>query len=354
MLKFRYFFPLLLLIGTLSCSKKEETTSTTTAKTTIDTSEKAEPVAITDTSHHLFYRPKAGSVRRYHVIDHMSATATDAQPNGQSSKRSATSENEFYVTQSTGATAADSTVEVTFRIDSMRVSSDQDTTKMRYSSNDPKDRADAKYQQFNVLIGKSAKLKVNKFGDLMDMTDVSQISDALLSSVPDSLKSNPKIKAYAKEKAQEIVNAYLMRVLVHSPTRALVKDTTWKNTSDVNLDVAQGLTFPVTVDATESVRGLEKRGSRVLAVLEDNTTTTPKKKLFEEGPTKATVSNFVASSHSVVRIDDATGILYHRALEEKRSFTFTIENTQHPGEKRTISQNGSETLTAELLSESGQ
>lgn len=350
----KYFFPALLLVAVIGCGKKEETVSSTTAKTTIDTTEKAEPVAINDTSHHLFYRPKSGTVRRYHVIDHMSATATDAQPSGQTSKRNATSENEFYVTQSTGATAADSSIEVSFRIDSMRVVSDQDTIHTHYSSNDAKDRADVKFRQFNILIGKTVKLKTNKYGDLMDMTDVSQIADALLATVPDSLKANPRIKVYAKQQAEEIVNAYLMRVLVHSPTRALIKDTTWKNTSDVNLDVAQGLAFPVTVAATETVRGLEKRGNRVLAVLEDNTTTTPKKKLFEEGPTKATVSNFIATSHSVVRIDDATGVLFHRALEEKRSFTFTIENTQHPGQKRTISQDGSETLTAELLSESGQ
>jgi hypothetical protein len=351
-LKLRSFFTILLLAAIVGCGKKDEV-ATTTAKTTIDTTEKAEAVAITDTSHHLFFRPKSGSVRRYHVIDHMIATATDAQPNGQTSKRDATSENEFYATETTGAVAADSSIELSFRIDSMRVSSDQDTNKMRYSSNDPKDRADTKYKQFNILIGKTIKLQTNKYGDLMAISDASSISNELMAALPDSLKSNPRVKAYASGQAQEIINAYLMRLLVHSPTRALIKDTTWKNVSDVNLDVAQGLAFPVSVVATETVRGLEKRNNRVLAVLEDNTTTTPKKKLFEEGPTKATVSNFVATSHSVVRMDDATGVLYHRALEEKRTFTFTIENTQHPGEKRTISQNGSETLTAELLSETG-
>jgi hypothetical protein len=172
-----------------------------------------------------------------------------------------------------------------------------------------------------------------------------------MSKVPDSLKTNPRIRQMATQQSEEIVNAYLMRVLVHSPTRALIKDTTWKNVSDVNLDVAQGLQFPVTITATESVRGLERRDNHVLAVLEDNTTTIPKKKVFNEGPAKASVSNFVATSHSVVRIEDASGALYHRALEEKRSFTFTVENSQQPGSKRTIAQNGSETLTAELLSE---
>ncbi len=332
-----------------ACGKKEAAPG---AKTTIDTTEKAEPVAIRDTNHHLYFRPQAGSVRRYHVLDRMTASASDAQPSGQTVKHSATSENEFYLTETAGATRPDSGVDLTFRIDSIRLTTLQDTTRTQYSSTDPKDRANERYQQFNIVIGKTVAVRTNKFGDLAAITDAGSIASALLAGAPDSIRSKPQIKQMATQRAEELINSYLMRVLVHSPTRALIKDTTWRNISDVNLDVAQGLSLPVSVSATETVRGLERRGDRVLAVLEDNTTTTPKKRVFEEGPTKATVSNFIATSHSVVRIDDATGTLFHRGLEEKRSFTFVVENTQNPGEKRTLSQNGSETLTAELIAES--
>ncbi|MDP4200088.1 MAG: DUF6263 family protein [Bacteroidota bacterium] len=334
----------------VACGKKD-TAPTTTTTTTIDTTVKAEPVVIADTNHHLYFRPVAGSVRRYHVIDRMTAEATDAQPGGQTDKHAGTSQNEFYVTATTGTTGSDSSVELTVRVDSISLSADQDTTHTRYSSNNAKDRANERYRQFNIMIGKTIKVRVDKYGDLAAMTDVSAISGALMSQVPDSLRSNPRIQQMATQQAQEIANSYLMRVLVHSPTRALIKDTTWRHSSDVNLNIAQGLSFPVTVAASETVRGLERRNGRVLAVLEDNTTTTPKKLVLQEGPTKATISNFVATSHGVARVDDATGVLFHRALDEKRSFTFVVENTQHPGERRSISQNGSETLTVELIAE---
>jgi Family of unknown function (DUF6263) len=349
-LKIRNYLLCTFLLLLAACGKKDNSPATG-AKPAIDTTEKAEPVAIADTNHHLFFRPHAGSVRRYHVIDRMTASATDAQPNGQTTKRAATSENEFYLTETVGTTNGDSSVSLTFRIDSIRLSTDEDTTHTRYSSNNTKDRANDQYQRFNIVIGKSVQAQTNKFGDLTGISEISSVTNALLTQVPDSLRSNPRIKQMATQRAEQIVSDYIMRVLVHSPTRALIKDTTWRNTSDVNLDVAPGLAFPVSVNATETVRGLERRGERVLAVLEDNTTTTPKKRVFQEGPAKATVNNFVATSHSVARIDDATGVLFHRGLEEKRSFTFVVENSQNPGGKRTVSQNGSETLTVEMISE---
>jgi hypothetical protein len=163
------------------------------------------------------------------------------------------------------------------------------------------------------------------------------------------LKNNPEIRSRALQQAEQVAGAYVLRVLVHNPTRALIKDTTWRNASDVNLDVVKGLSFPVHVDATETVRGLEKRGDLVVAVLEDNTKTTLKNRVLQEGPATATINNFMANSHSVVRIEDATGLLMHRTVQEKRNFTIVVESKEHPGDKRTITQNGSDEMTMELI-----
>ena len=347
---YKYLVLSLAIVSLASCSKKEETATTSTnQKVMVDTTQKAEQVAITDTSHHLFFKPQAGSTQRYHVVDKMTANANDAQPDGKSNKRSATSTTEYFLTQKVKSVNKDSTVELTYRVDSIMLSTDQDTSHIRYSSGNAKDRANDQYREFNLVVGKDFTVKTNKYGDMMDITDVASIANALIQTVPDTLRTKPQVKMAATQQAQQIVNAYVMRVLVHSPTRALIKDTTWKNSSDVNLDVAPGLSFPVRVDATETVKGLEKRGNTVYAVLEDNTTTTPKKTLFEEGPTKATVKDFIATSHSVVHIEDQTGLLGRRTMEEKRTFTFIIESKQQPGQKRTISQTGSEVLTTEMI-----
>jgi len=349
MIKRLTIFSALLFI--VACSKKEETaaTSSTSQKVVVDTNQKAEPVAITDTSHHLYFHPQAGSTQRYHVVDRMNANADDVQPDGKTMKRSATSMTEYYITQKVKSVNKDSSVDLTYRVDSIALSTDQDTSHVRYSSGNAKDRANERFSEFNILIGKEFGVKTSKYGDLNSITDVTNIANALIATVPDSIRSKPQVKTMANQQAQQVVNAYVMRVLVHSPTRALVKDTTWKNSSDVNLDVAPGLSFPVRVDASETVKGLEKRGDKVYAVLEDVTKTTPKKTLFEEGPTKATVKDFIATSHSTVHIEDATGLLARRTMEEKRSFTFIIESKQQPAQKRTVTQTGSEVLTTELI-----
>ncbi len=344
----RPIFLLPLLVLAVACSKTE-TASTTTVKGAIDTTQKAEPVAITDTNHHLYFHPKAGSVQHYHIVDKMAMNSNDVQGNSPAQKHSASSTTEFFIQQTVKAVNLDSSVILSFRVDSLRMDSQRDTSKVHYASSNMKDRMNEQYREFNMLLGKDFSVRANKWGDLDSMVDVSAISNDLLSSVPDSLRKNPRVMMMARQQAEQVANAYVMRVLVHSPTRALVKDTTWRNETDVNLDIAPGLAFPVHVTATETVRGLEKRDDHVLAVLEDNTNTSPKKKVFEEGPTKASIGNFVATSHSVVRIEDATGLLAHRAMQEKRNVTLIVESKEHPEAKRTVEQNGSEELVTEMI-----
>jgi len=348
MYSYRNFIILIICVVLSSCGKKESP-GTSGVKPTMDTAQKAEPVQITDTSHHLFFKPKVGSVERYHIVDRMAMNSNDVSPNGQTAKHAASSTTEFFIHQTVKAVRPDSSVDLSYRVDSIIMSSLRDTAKVTYSSSNIKDKVNDDYREFNIVVGKDFSIRANKYGDLDTMIDVSSIANALLAPVPDSLKTKLEVRRMATQQAEQVANAYVMRVLVHNPTRALVKDTTWRNSSDVNLDIAQGLSFPVHIEATETVKGLEKRGDMVLAVLEDNTTTTPKKRVFEEGPAKATIAEFVATSHSVVHIEDATGLLVHRSMQEKRNVTMIVESTQHAGDKRTVTQNGSEEMVTELV-----
>jgi hypothetical protein len=345
---FRFFSMCLCCAFLASCSKKESAAPSAN-NMAIDTTKKAEPVAITDTSHHLFFRPKAGTSQRYHIVDRMTSSSSDTPPGSAVTKHTASSTTEIFLHQTVKGTRRDSSVELTFRIDSILLTSVRDTTKTEYSSNNLKDRIAPAFEEFNLLIGKDFSVLANKYGDLDSMTDVSSITNAMLATVPDSERSNPGILRAAKEQAEEAANEYAMRVMVHSPTRALKQDTTWRSASDVNMDIAPQLALPVHIDASETVRGLEKRDDLVLAVLEDSQTTTPRKLVFDEGPTKATFSNFRATMHSVVRIEDGTGLLYHRAMKEMRNFTLVLESKEQPNERRTVTQNGSEELVTERI-----
>ena len=328
-----------------SCSKKE----TAVSNTALDTTKPAQSVPISDTNHHLFFRPVVGSVVHYRVTDKMTMGSSDTPPSGTSESHSGISSTEFFIRQTVKSIGRDSSVTLEYRVDSVRLNSKRDTAQMHYSSNDLRDRMNEEYKEFNIVVGKDFTVHTNKYGDLDTMLDVSQITAGLLAPVPDSVRNKPEIRRMATQQAEEVANAYIMRVLVHNPTKALVTDTTWRDSSDVNLNVAPGLSFPVHINASETVRGLEKQDNRVFAVLEDNTTTTPRKRVFQEGPTTATIQNFVATSHSVVHIEDTTGMLYLRSMQEKRNFTLIIESKEQPGQKRTLTQNGTEELTTEIL-----
>ena len=333
----------------IACGKNENAPASGSGKAAVDTNVNAEPIQISDTSHHLFFRPSAGTTERYHVIEQMNASFSDTPPSGQITKHSSANTTEYFLHLAVKAVNKDSSVAVTLRIDSIHLNAVQDTQKINYSSNNPKDRASDQYRQFNLIVEKDFTVKTNKYGDLMDITDASSIADALMATLPDSLKKDPRIKPMATRQADQMVAAYAMQVLAHSPARALIKDTTWRNVADVNMPISEGLSSPVTMTATQTVRGLEKRGDKILAVLEDNTTATPKKLVNEEGPVKETFSNFVVNSHAVTRLDDATGLLYQLARSEKRAFTFIVEDKNHSGQKRTVSQSGSQTVNVELL-----
>ncbi|HEY3875651.1 MAG TPA: hypothetical protein VGM92_09255, partial [Candidatus Kapabacteria bacterium] len=180
----RIFLWCLLASVVVSCGKKES--ATTTSNMAVDTTKQAEPVAITDTSHHLFFRPKTGSVERYHIVDRITMSSADTPPGSAPTKQSATSTAEIYLHQTVKATRKDSTVELVIHVDSIHVASTRDTTKSEYSSSNLKDRMDQQYQEYNLVLGKDFTVLASKYGDLDSITDVSAVSAGLLATVPDS------------------------------------------------------------------------------------------------------------------------------------------------------------------------
>jgi hypothetical protein len=343
------FFLAAFVIALIGCSKDapQPTVGSRTAGT-IDTSEKVPEVAITDTNHHLFFRPKVGAVYRFHVADKIVQTMSDDQ-GGQNHTQNGGTTTEYYVRETINSVGPDSSVLVTLRIDSISATMTRDTQKVAYSSDKTTDRADRQFLEFNIIVGKDFTVKVNKYGDLSDIPDVTPITNALLTTAPDSVRNRPDVKAQATRQAQMVANSYAMRVVAHNPTRKIIKDTTWKNTSELNLDFAPGLSFPVTVDATESIKAIEKRNNKVIVALQDHSATTPKKKVFDEANVKATINDFLATSDGIVRLEDATGVVFHRLLEEKRRLTFTVESKQSPAQKRVLKQSSTENMIVEQL-----
>lgn len=343
------FSVLSLAFALASCSKdKPQPAVGSRTEATLDTTEKVPEATITDTNHHVFFRPKIGATYRFHVADKITQSMSDEQ-GGQTHNQNGATTTEYYVRQTIKSINPDSSVLIVMRVDSIQATMTRDTQKVVYSSSKTADRSNREFLEFNIILGKDFTLKVNKYGDLNDIPDVSSIANALIETAPDSVRGRPEVKAQATRQAQMVANSYAMRVLAHNPTRKIVKDTTWKNSSEVNLDFAPGLSFPVTVDATEQVKAIEQRGAKVILVLQDHSATTPKKRQFDEANVKATINDFLATSDGVIRLEDATGVLFHRLLEEKRRLTFVVESKQTPSQKRVLKQSSTENMVVEQL-----
>jgi hypothetical protein len=336
-------------IALTSCSKdKPQPAVGSRTEATIDTTEKVPEATITDTNHHIYFRPKVGATYRFHVADKITQTMSDEQ-GGQTRNQNGATTTEYYIRQTIKSIRADSSVLMVMRVDSLQATMTRDTQKVAYSSAKSADRSNREFLEFNLVLGKDFTVKVNKYGDLNDIPDVSAITAALLQTAPDSVRNRPDVKAQATRQAQMVANSYAMRVLAHNPTRKIVKDTTWKNSSEVNLDFAPGLSFPVTVDASEQVKAIEQRGDKVVVLLQDHSATTPKKRQFDEANVKATINDFLATSDGAIRLEDATGVLFHRLLEEKRRLVFVVESKQTPTQKRVLKQTSTENMVVEQL-----
>jgi hypothetical protein len=295
-------------------------------------------------------RPKVGSTQRFRVrvSSKITMTTNDGLFGGGDAKHTVLSLNEYYVKQTVKAIKADSTVDLTFQIDSIRVKTEQDTMKLEYSSSNAKDRKDPRFLSNNALLGKDFGVIVSKHGDILEMYGTNGLVDALITDVPDSLKT-PSRKSAFNRQVQVLLGQYVSRTLTHLPAKPLAKDSAWSARVETQLPVSQTVQFPVTVSSVEKVKGFEDRGGAILAVLEATTVTSPIQTKLEQGGVKATLKNFQAKANGTTRIDDKSGLLVQRSLTESRAYTFTLESAQQQGKVYQNTMDASETTNVDLL-----
>jgi hypothetical protein len=338
-----------------SCGKSDDQADAATGDSTglspavIDTTQPAKQVAI-DSAHVIYFRPTVGETRRYRIS--VSSTASmetiDSLLGGPSSKQQGRSVAEFVVKQTVRAVNADSTVDLSYWIESARVDQQADTSHIVYSSTNAEQKKDPKFAHFTAIMGKELKAKVSNHGDPRSISGVEEVANELMKLMPDSLK-NDRVKAFRGQQVQAVVNQSIVRLLVFLPLHEIAKDSTWKDSFDQNIPVTQEIMFPVTINSSETVRGFEEREGKVVAILEASTVTTPKKMVIEQGQAKASLNSFKAVNKGVTRVEDKTGQVLHRTLNDQRGYVFVLESRQQPGRFYRTTNSTVENLVVEML-----
>lgn len=342
--------------GLTSCGKGDAPQSgkpgDSTNASIIDTTQPAKQVEV-DSAHVIYFRPKAGEKRRYRIVTTGKAVldVTDQLMGGPSGKRSSDTRAEFIVREEVKAVNADSSVNISYFIESISASQVQDTSRNSYSSTNAAQKTDPMYDHFTGLIGKEIKVKMSKHGGPVDnqsVTGLEQIADELVKKMPDSLRS-PVAKNMRMQQLHSLVNQSVAQLFVFLPSRPVGKDSTWSVSQEINVPVTQQVMFPMTQKSTELVRGFEERAGKVVGVLEASSVLTPLKSVLEQGDAKASLKNFKTVVKAVTRVEDMTGQAIHRTLNNSRGFDFTVESKQQPGKVYRTVSTVEENLVVELL-----
>jgi hypothetical protein len=337
-----------------SCGKGDDVArsgkdSTGQGPTAIDTTEPAKAVTI-DSAHVLTFRPAVGDTRRYRVsiLKTGSAETIDSLLGGPSGKQSARSLAEFVVKETVRAVNPDSTVDLSFWIESAKIDQQADTSHIIYSSTDAAQKKDLRFAHLTNIIGKELKAKISSDGRPRSLTGLEEVVEDIMKAMPDSIR-NDRVKSFRAQQVQAVMSDAIGKLIIFLPTRKIAKDSIWKETFDQNIPVTAQVMFPGTVSGSEIVRGFEERAGKVVAVLEANSTSTPKKTVIEEGQAKATLSNYKAVSKSIMRIEDKTGQIVHRTMNDQRAYTFLLEAKQQPGRTYKSVSSTNENLVVEML-----
>jgi hypothetical protein len=349
----------LLAIFASSCGKSDapETATTrrdsTTTNPALDTTQAAKEVT-PDSAHLIYYQPKIGEIRKYRIMTTSSGSidVNDQLLGSPSTKQQANSRAEFVIRQEIKGKSMvknDSVTDVSFFIEKADVTQVQDTSRINYSSSNAAQRNDPMFDHFTGIIGKEIKAKVTRTGDPVSITGAEAIATELMKKLPDSLRNNQYIKQQRIQQLNGLISQSVVRLLVFLPKRPVGKDSSWSETAEQNVPMPLQIMFPMTQTSKEVVRGFEERMGRVVAVLEATSTIKPKKNVIEQGDAKATISNFKADVRGVTRVEDQTGLVIHRTLNNARQTDFTIETKQQPGKIYKMSSRTEENLVVELL-----
>jgi hypothetical protein len=346
--------PLFLLLQ--SCKKDEpnvqkalnsEGTGTTAA---LDTSGSGKPVDFGGKLHYISLTPKAGTTQRFRV--RMKRTVgviiSDQLFGGPQGKKNSTTRTDMWIRQTVKSVKPDSSIDFTYRLDSVLVQSEQDTQKVSYNSGNAQDRKDTRFQEYNVMVGQEFGAIVTNHGDITEIYGINGIVNTVLKDSPDSVKTDQN-KSMVSQQVKMLLGQYITQVNAHVPAKPLAKDTSWSVTAESNLPVAPSVQFPIKVESKETVTGFEERGGAVLARFDAVTTVTPIKPVLTQADATARLKNFSAGLKSTTFVDDVTGILVHRSVTQKRNYVFTLESAKQPGKLYSSEENTMEESSVDLL-----
>jgi hypothetical protein len=339
-----------------SCKKQEPNIAksmnspTGGTQAALDSSANGTPVDITDNNHRLLLRPKVGTTQRYRIVTHSerSQDITDQLFNGPQGKKSTISTTEYYLRQTVRAVKPDSSIDMTFRLDSLKMKIAQDTSKIAYNSNKPADRKDLKFTEYNVIMSQDFGAIISKFGEILEIYGLQSMVTQIMKDLPDSMRSD-RYKEMTNRQLQILLNQYVSIVLTHFPDKPLAKDSTWSLHIETNLPVSEVVQFPVSVTSKETLKGFQEMGGTMLAVLDATSSQTPTKTSFEQGEAKASLQNFISTATATTHIEDASGVLVKRAAHTKQSYQFVLESKQQAGKVAKSIMLSTEDTSVDLL-----
>ncbi len=345
---FKYSLFLSAITFTVFISSCNKDNGSPESKTTVfDSTETAKTVTITEKEHHIYIKPKIGDVFRYHIMQHSVSSKSGTAPGQPQFSQSATADNSIYVHETIRAIRADSSIDMTFKFDSMSVKLVQDTQKIELSSNRPADRNDERFASFAALLGEDIGVIVTRFGDVKEVYGTTNIIAKIMKPYPDSIKR--KEGEFIKNQINARIGQYVLETMMHYPNQPLAKDSTQKKDYEDNIPVAASVQFPMQINIKQVLTGFEERGDKVLAIFTTNSTARPVRSVMQEGPVKATLANWVMSTKEDIRVDDASGALVYRNVIEEKESSLTLESSQAAGKSIQTVEKSKSTTKVELL-----
>jgi hypothetical protein len=239
--------------------KKEEKPAEQKDKFAFDTTDiKATPVENPNQEYYLRYKLEKGNTYNFRLTvitkDDQTISSKDTTVT-QSMDQTMTYNIGLHVTD----IDADSTMDVTTTINSIKVDGAVGDQKIRYQSGVTKDSADInKYAQYEALVKNPFDIRVSKLGELLDLYRAEGIVNKLLDirGYADSLKTDEK--ATLKNNIIEgVLKPLLSQIFRKLPGNKVSKDSTWKieqpATSLMVFQVENTSIFDIT--GTESLKG---------------------------------------------------------------------------------------------------
>ncbi|MEI8133636.1 MAG: DUF6263 family protein [bacterium] len=311
-----------------------------------DSTEKANPVTVSEKEHRIFVRPKVGDVYRYRISQHSNSSAISA--GAVSGSESAQSEDSYYLTQTVRAIRADSSVDMSYRFDTISVKSEKDTAKINLSSSRPADRKDPRFSTYAALLGEDIGVIISPYGDIKEMYGTSNIISSIMKRYPDSLRTAENTSA-VKQQIEATIGQYIHETMMHFPHHPLAKDSVDRAEFQQNSPIWGNVIYPMVISIKQTLTGFEERGGKVQAVFMTNTEFKPMQSVIENGPVKATLNNYIASTKEELRVDDTNGELIYRKVNDDQSFTLILDSKDQQGKGLTTERKSKVTRIVELL-----